>query len=80
MDRPLHPMEPLAPGDWYACMEPERPVSRVHTVYEERCPKCCLKAAVDLAQGGDFLLRDISEGEPPMLLSAIAAGEGLVSP
>lgn len=73
MSRPtrLH-ADDLDPPDWWACEEPERPTD-MHVVYEECCPACQIKAAVELATSGDRLMFE-PFGREPRPLSDLAAG------
>lgn len=47
MPRPLHDT-PIESSAWWACFQPERPVDG-WCVYDLQCPKCTIKANVDLA-------------------------------
>jgi hypothetical protein len=48
-DSELHRF-PLIPDQWWACDQPERPIDNL-TILSPACPKCRLKASVELANG-----------------------------
>lgn len=71
MTEPLHSLR-LAPGQWWACSEPERPDDG-QCVYDDRCQACRLKAAAELAVNGDVDAMNLEDGSISRL-SDLAAG------
>lgn len=55
-DIPLHGLK-LLPGMWWACDEPERPYDPGES-FDQRCPRCLIKAQADLAVSGDHPMMD----------------------
>lgn len=77
----LHDL-PIEDNDWWACSQAERPLDE-HEIYDERCPKCLIKAEADRrAVGGHLELFDASipPGQRPVFATLAELADGKLSP
>ena len=83
-DLPIHGFD-LEPGEWWACLQPERPaLNNTRASFDERCTKCYMAAhAAALAEGADKPVfdgpSDMPKGTAGDMLRRMAANHGAMT-